>query len=78
LLGGTSVAAPVWAGIINAAGRFTKSSQAELSTIYSNLGKAADFTDIVQGSCGPNQGYLVGIGWDFCTGAGSAYGTPGK
>jgi kumamolisin len=78
IVGGTSVAAPVWAGIINAAGRFAKSSQAELSTIYSNLGKAANFTDIAQGSCGPNQGYLAGKGWDFCTGGGSALGTLGK
>jgi hypothetical protein len=54
------------------------SSQVELSTIYSNLGEAADFTDIIQGSCGPNQGYLAGTGWDFCTGAGSAFGTSGK
>ena len=55
IVGGTSVAAPVWSGIVNAAGRFSTSSQVELSTIYSNLGKASDFTDIAQGSCGPNQ-----------------------
>jgi len=78
IVGGTSVAAPVWSGIVNAAGRFSTSSQVELSTIYSNLGKASDFTDIAQGSCGPNQGYLAGTGWDFCTGAGSAFGTSGK
>jgi hypothetical protein len=78
IVGGTSVAAPVWSGIVNAAGRFSTSSQVELSTIYSNLGKPADFTDIAQGSCGPNQGYLAGTGWDFCTGAGSAFGTLGK
>jgi kumamolisin len=78
IVGGTSVAAPVWAGIVNAAGRFSASSQVELSTIYSNLGKAADFTDIAQGSCGPNQGYLAGTGWDFCTGVGTAFGTLGK
>jgi hypothetical protein len=68
----------VWSGIVNAAGRFSASSQVELSTIYSNLGKPADLTDIAQGSCGPNQGYLAGTGWDFCTGAGSAFGTSGK
>jgi len=68
----------VWAGIINAAGRFAKSTQAELSTIYGNLANAADFTDIAQGSCGPNQGYLAGRGWDFCTGAGTDFGTLGK
>jgi hypothetical protein len=78
IVGGTSAAAPVWAGIVNAAGRFSASSQAELSTIYSNLGKAADFTDIASGSCGPHQGYLAGSGWDFCTGGGTAFGTLGK
>jgi hypothetical protein len=40
-------------GIVNAAGRFSTSSPVELSTIYSNLGKAVDFTDISQGSCRP-------------------------
>src|SRR5215470_9840565 len=78
IVGGTSAAAPVWAGIVNAAGRFATSSQAELSTIYGNLGKAADFTDIAQGSCGPHQGYLAAIGWDFCTGGGSAFSALGK
>jgi len=78
IVGGTSVAAPVWSGIVNAAGRFSSSSQVELSTMYSNLGKAADFTDITQGSCGPHQGYVTGTGWDFCTGAGSAFGTKGE
>jgi kumamolisin len=78
IVGGTSVAAPVWSGIVNAAGRFSSSSQVELSTIYSNLGKAADFTDITQGSCGPHQGYVTRTGWDFCTGAGSAFGTKGE
>src|SRR5262249_11916365 len=78
IVGGTSVSAPVWAGIINAAGRFSASSQAELSTIYSNLGKPADFSDIAQGSCGPNQGYLAKAGWDFCTGVGSPSSTAGE
>src|SRR5215472_17155442 len=78
IVGGTSVAAPVWSGIVNAAGRFSTSSQVELSIIYSNVGKAADFTDIARGSCGPHQGYLAGTGWDFCTGAGSAFGTSGE
>ena len=78
IVGGTSAAAPVWAGIVNAAGRFSASSQVELSAIYSNLGKAADFTDIAQGSCGPNQGCVSRAGWDFCTGAGSAFGILGE
>jgi subtilase family serine protease len=74
IVGGTSVAAPVWAGVVNAAGSFSSSSQAELTTIYSNQGT----TDITAGSCGPNQGYMVKGGWDFCTGLGSPLGEGGK
>jgi kumamolisin len=78
IVGGTSVAAPVWAGIVNSAGNFYSSTQAELTTVYANLNNASDFTDIVQGSCGPNQGYLALGGWDFCTGVGSAVAKAGK
>ncbi|MGA7866788.1 MAG: S53 family peptidase [Stellaceae bacterium] len=74
IVGGTSVAAPVWAGIVNAAGGFSVSSQTELNTIYANHRT----TDIIAGSCGPNQGYLAGLGWDFCTGLGSPLGEQGK
>jgi kumamolisin len=34
IVGGTSVATPVWAGIVNAAGCFRSSSQTELATIW--------------------------------------------
>lgn len=78
IVGGTSVATPVWAGIANAAGAFATSSGSELTTIYGNLGNAADFTDIVSGTCGPNLGYISGAGWDFCTGIGSALGLSAK
>ena len=74
IVGGTSVAAPVWAGIVNAAGSFSVSTQTELATIYANQ----ETTDITAGSCGPNQGYLAGLGWDFCTGLGSPLGEGGK
>jgi kumamolisin len=78
IAGGTSAAAPVWAGVVNSAGSFSAASQTELATIYTNRGNASDFSDIVHGSCGPNQGYLAVIGWDFCTGAGSPVGKGGK
>ena len=74
IVGGTSVAAPVWAGIANSAGSFLISSQSELAKIYANHGT----TDIVSGSCGPNQGYMARSGWDFCTGLGSPAGLAGK
>jgi kumamolisin len=77
IVGGTSVAAPVWAGIINAAGRFSTSSSAELTTVYSNIG-TGNFSDITQGVCGPNLSYLTASGWDFCTGVGSDVANQGK
>src|SRR6266567_1265192 len=78
IVGGTSVAAPVLAGIVNWAGKFSTSTSSELTTVYSNLGDASDFTDITHGVCGPNQGYLSVTGWDFCTGVGSSLGNLGK
>ncbi|HKM73027.1 MAG TPA: S53 family peptidase [Stellaceae bacterium] len=78
IVGGTSVAAPVWAGIVNSAGSFSASSPSELATVYANMANGSDFTDIVHGSCGPNEGYLAVAGWDFCTGVGSPAGKGGK
>jgi kumamolisin len=78
IVGGTSVSAPVWAGIVNSAGSFAASSQSELTTLYANRANTSDFTDIAAGSCGPNQGYTVAVGWDFCTGIGSPVGKSGK
>ena len=78
VVGGTSVAAPIWAGIVNAARSFSPASQNELATLYANRGNTSDFTNIVLGSCGPNQGYLASAGWDFCTGIGSPLGYSGK
>lgn len=78
IVGGTSVAAPVWAGIVNAAGHFSATSQAELGSVYANSGNSSDFADIAQGSCGPNEGYLAAAGWDFCTGVGAPLGQGGK
>jgi subtilase family serine protease len=67
IVGGTSVAAPVWAGIVNAANKFYSTSQNELTIVYANQGT----TEITAGSCGPNQGYMLKGGWNFCTGLGS-------
>jgi kumamolisin len=78
IVGGTSVATPVWTGIVNAAHGFAATSRAELTTLYTNLGNASDFRDILYVTCGPNEGYLVAAGWDFCTGIGSPLGLGGK
>ena len=72
---GTSVASPSLAGIINAAGQFKASSNAENTLIYSNMGYTAYFTDITSGSCGTHS---AATGWDFCTGVGVDQGLVGK
>jgi kumamolisin len=78
IVGGTSLASPALAGIVNAAGNRLGSSQAELSLIYSNLSITTDFNDINSGFCGPTAGFSTKLGWDFCTGVGSVKGKIGK
>jgi len=85
VVGGTSVATPVLAGMVNQAGKFKASSAAELSLMYgavsgggSTIG--AGFNDIVPdyGVCGPYQGYTALVGYDLCTGIGTPNGTTNK
>jgi kumamolisin len=78
VVGGTSVAAPSLAGIINAAGSFRKSSQAENSAIYGHMANQRQFNDVFYGNCGLNIGDFADRGWDFCTGVGSDRGYDGK
>ena len=75
IVGGTSVSAPMIAGIVNAADSFSESSHQELSKIYS---KPFGFSDIVLGNCGLYIGNFATRGWDFCTGWGSPKGYFGK
>ena len=75
IVGGTSVAAPVWAGIINASGHFYSSSATELAAIYAS---ATGFTNVTNGDCGPYEGYLALGPWSFCTGHGSPNGKTNK
>jgi kumamolisin len=72
---GTSIAAPSTAGIINRAGSFNASSNAQNTEMYGGLGDSAVFTDITSGSCGTNN---ATTGWDFCTGLGVPNGYSGK
>jgi kumamolisin len=78
ILGGTSVASPSLAGIVNAAGNAFSSTKLENTLIYTELvGKKtykADFRDVKTG----NNGYPCQAGWDFCTGVGSVRGLIGK
>jgi subtilase family serine protease len=73
VFGGTSVASPSLAGIVNRAGHFYGVS--ELSTIYANYTNNKDFRDILSGTAGS---YSAGAGYDFVTGVGSNQGLSGK
>jgi len=78
-VGGTSLSSPALAGIINNAGKFQPSSQAENALIYRHLfSDRDDFRDIEFGNCGLNVGNFATDGWDFCTGVGSSIGLGGK
>jgi len=77
-VGGTSVASPTLAGIINAAGEFNGSTNAELTEAYKEYGVKKEykeyFTDITRGS----NGYQCKKGWEYCTGIGSPLTYGGK
>lgn len=79
IFGGTSVAAPSWAGMVNLAGSKYNTTNAELSTIYScyltQNCYSSNFRDITSGSAG---GFIATKGWDFTTGVGSNLGLNNK
>ncbi len=70
IFGGTSVASPLTAGLVNNVGNFATSSTAELTAIY-GWGSGLGFRDITYGSCGLYQGWFAVNGWDPCTGKGA-------
>jgi subtilase family serine protease len=78
-VGGTSLAAPAIAGMINHAGSFRASSKAELTNIYGYLGSPSQFKPITSGYCGPYMGFNTNTStfWTFCAGVGSPYGYGG-
>ncbi len=78
IVGGTSLATQALTGIINSAGKFSASTAAELTTVYSNRANSADFRDITYGACGPYSGFFATPGWDFCSGVGTDVGLAGK
>ncbi len=67
IVGGTSWSAPTFAGMVNQAGSFLASSNAELSRLYAN---ANYYRDVATGWCGYYGGTNAGAGWDSCTGLG--------
>jgi kumamolisin len=76
IVGGTSLSAPTWAGIINSAGSFAASSNAELTNLYGDPRK--DFNDVTIGSCGIYMENFASSSWNFCSGLGSPKGYTGK
>jgi subtilase family serine protease len=75
--GGTSVAAPSVAGIVNAAGHFEASSAAENALLYKDVGTSV-LRDVTYGDCGLYIGDFAVPGWDFCTGVGTPLTHSGK
>lgn len=78
ILGGTSVAAPLWAGIANRAGHFSASTVAEQTLIYANAKTTTAYRDVTYGTCGYYEGWSAVSGWDPCSGNGAPLGTVGK
>jgi subtilase family serine protease len=72
IVGGTSLATPTLAGILNSSGQFASSSPAELFDIY-GFGSFGSFNDITYGACGYYSGTFSTFGWDLCTGFGSPH-----
>jgi len=70
IVGGTSVSSPALAGIINAAGAFRNSSQAENTELYGRS-SGDTFNNIGYGTCGLNAGTFAQSGYDLCTGLGT-------
>ena len=70
ILGGTSVATPLMAAIMNQSGRFPASSAAALKQLYGSQ-PSGTFKDITYGACGPYSGFRASQGWDVCTGLGA-------
>ena len=72
IVGGTSWAAPMAAGIVNASNDFYANGTAQLTGLYTQT-SSANFTDITAGVCGPKDTYTAVPGWDKCTGLGSLF-----
>jgi kumamolisin len=78
IFGGTSLSAAAMVGMIDVAGHFSKSSARELTRIYNHGTLAADYHDIVSGTCGVDGSLSAAPGWDYCTGVGTPIGYGGK
>jgi subtilase family serine protease len=71
IFGGTSVACPCTAGMVDLSGVSYADTQTFLTHVYSGLG-GSNFRDITSGTAGS---FSCLVGWDFVTGVGSPLGT---
>jgi len=78
VVGGTSLASPLSAALVNNAGHFMASTTTELTEIYANLGNTKAFADITAGKCSNAAGGSASVGYDLCTGVGAPIGKTGK
>jgi subtilase family serine protease len=78
VIGGTSLASPLVAALVNNAGSFNTSTTKELTEIYANLGNTKAFADITAGQCPNAAGGAASVGYDLCTGVGAPISTIGK
>lgn len=78
-VGGTSVAAPLVAGITNAHGSFKPSTLGEQRAIYNakKLSATANFAVATTGYCGAHAEYAVADTWNWCVGVGTIKQTGG-
>jgi len=75
-IGGTSVASPALAGVVNAAGHHAKSTNGELTAVYHYA--PAHYKAAWRDETVGNNGFGCTKGWDFVTGIGSPKTYAGK
>jgi subtilase family serine protease len=71
IVGGTSAAAPILAGITNTEGHFLPSTRNELSKVYREYGNPTQDKQFFRDETTGNNGFAAQTGWDYCTGVGS-------
>ena len=74
VVGGTSVASPAVAALVNNSGTFRASTAAQLQAMYANRTHTRNFTDITSGSCPNAASGAASVGYDLCTGIGTPVG----
>ena len=71
IVGGTSVATPVLAGIVNEVGHFKSSTLTELSPTYQIYIRPVQYETTFRDETTGSNGSPAKLGWDECTGLGS-------